>query len=490
MRQRLRRPVAYIFLFALVAIVAGCSLPDGTPGADHLMPTLLPTPMPTVTPPPASLTAKEIVVKRLRNADAQGEPQEDELEKDDEIDIIVNDRIAVQKNGRGLLRFRDDLLVEIFRGSELQLSDAKRDTPDELFFVKLEQFFGHTLTELNNEADARVRLETEYAVIESVDDLGRDTEFAVCHAPKLTCMVTLAGTVEVSAQGQTVTVEAGEASYIFPGQPPSPPICAVLSEVERWIEQFRGEEEVPALGDLVVDWPQQPCLSPTAVDATPTVSPLPSGDSMVNVPEGQYMIGVPEADEFHIPAKPITLKRFWIDQFEVTNAQYQLFVEENGRTPPTNWPGGLLPPGQERHPVSGVTWDDAVAYCSWVNKRLPSEAEWEVAARGPDQEPPFYPWGSDPGASGQAFELPLNGTYEVGSKPFNISPFGVYDMAGNVWEWVADPYGPVPEGQQLLRGGRYGFLKDMAFRQSAEPASDRFVPFAGFRCAASQIEGE
>jgi len=159
-------------------------------------------------------------------------------------------------------------------------------------------------------------------------------------------------------------------------------------------------------------------------------------------------------------------------------------MSETGHSQPMSWPGG------EKHPVRGVDWEEAAAYCAWSHKRLPTEAEWEVAARGPGLNPPLFPWGNDPGAGGKVSYFPQTDTYEVGTFTFNKSPFGVYDMAGNVWEWVGDPYYPVPAGYRILRGGRYGFIQDMAYRQPAEPNSERFVPFAGFRCAADQVQGE
>jgi formylglycine-generating enzyme required for sulfatase activity len=295
-------------------------------------------------------------------------------------------------------------------------------------------------------------------------------------------MVTLSGEVEVEALGEVVTVGAGEASYVFPGEPPSPAICADMAETEEWVKMYENGEEVIPLGRIVAAWPQEPCR-----DESETA--LPSGERMVQIPGGQYEIGDPAVDQYHTPVEEITLDNFWIDQYEVTNAGYQNFMGETGHVSPAGWPGGVLPAGQENHPVTGITWDDAFAYCAWENKRLPTESEWEVAARGPGPEPALYPWGPDPGAGGQVFDLPRTGTYEVGSVPFNMSPFGVYDMAGNVWEWVGEPYGPIPDGDYILRGGRHGFLKDMSYRQPAIANDSRFVPFAGFRCAADLVEG-
>ncbi len=204
---------------------------------------------------------------------------------------------------------------------------------------------------------------------------------------------------------------------------------------------------------------------------------------MANIPAGTYEVGADLADGFHVASQERTVVQFWIDVRQVTNEQYAQYLDQSGQPPPLTWPG------QANHPVKGVTWEQAAAYCTWANKRLPTELEWEIAARGPGADPPLYPWGDDPLADGQVNDLPRSETYEAGSVPFNQSPFGIFDMSGNVWEWVGEPYDLVPAGEYILRGGRHGFLKDSAYRQTAAPDDPRFTPLAGFRCAADQVEG-
>lgn len=220
--------------------------------------------------------------------------------------------------------------------------------------------------------------------------------------------------------------------------------------------------------------------TPTAVvdeaTAVPTATPepaLPPATDMVLVDGGTYTVGEDTA---------VALDSFWIDRYEVSNTQFAQFLAATGQTPPDYWSEANIPAEMGDHPVHGVNWDTAVAYCQWVNKRLPGEAEWAIAARGPHGW--LYPWGDDQ----EAVSLPASGTYPVGSIPANHSYFNAFDMAGNVWEWVGEPFLPVNAGQKVLRGGANSFQQDLTERLPGDPNSSIMISDAGFRCAASQVE--
>lgn len=451
--------IAILVILLLIGI--GCT---ATPGS-----------LPSESSPVANLTAKQGSITLVRGGNS-----ETELQADNSADIQVDDQIKSNEDGQGLLRFQDHVEVELFQNTEIHLADAEQESGGSTF-VRLFQTRGQARVRLNDNALARVTLETDY---ETINTLEEGTEFVVCQAPgKVTCQTVDRGSIEVTAQGKKEIVRAGHAAYVKPGQPPSSPICILQKEYQDWLEKLESGEEGQALGALVASWPQEPCSSPAQASSTPAGPRLPSSQGMVQLESGLYEIGSSEPDDHHIASQEISMQAYWIDEHEVTNAQYQAFLDASGHAPPTGWPG------EAEHPVKGITWDEAAAYCQWLNKRLPTEAEWEVAARGPGANPPLYPWGNDPLDGGKVSDLPRSETYGVGSVSFNQSPFGVYDMAGNVWEWVGDPYGPVAEGEVVLRGGRYGYIKDMAYREAARPDDERFVPFAGIRCAADQIEG-
>lgn len=220
----------------------------------------------------------------------------------------------------------------------------------------------------------------------------------------------------------------------------------------------------------------------TAPTSVPTELDLPAAAGMVEVAGGRYEVGRSPADQFHTETQAVDLNPFWIDQYPVTNAQYQQYLTETGAAAPLIWPG------EADHPVRGVTWEQALAYCQWAKKRLPTEAEWEASGRGPGPEPQLYPWSNDVTAEGQALRLPDQNTYAVGSQSFNRSPLGVFDMVGNIWEWVGDPYTNSQDGNRVLRGGRFGIpILDLAYRVPLAPDDTRYIQYAGFRCAADQV---
>jgi len=221
---------------------------------------------------------------------------------------------------------------------------------------------------------------------------------------------------------------------------------------------------------------------PGTMPATAAVnSGLPSSDGMVKIPADTYEVGTTTPqDEFHSAPTSITLSDFWIDKYQTTNAEFQEYLTATGGQPPEIWPGKSL-----NQPVRGVTWDQAAAYCTWKNKRLPKEAEWEAAGRGSGPSPQEYPWGDDYNKSA---DLPVDDTYDVGTQSFNQSPFGVFDLVGNVWEWVGEPYTNIQTGFHILRGGRYGNAQDLSYRVSAASNDPAYIKFVGFRCAADKVK--
>jgi len=165
-------------------------------------------------------------------------------------------------------------------------------------------------------------------------------------------------------------------------------------------------------------------------------------DSTVLIAAGPFLMGTnfDRADPQDRPQHTVRLPQYRIDKYLVTNAQYARFLAESGHRPPSTWKGGRIPDGQLLYPVTLVNWYDARSYAQWAGKRLPTEAEWEKAARGEDGR--RWPWGNtmDPKR--------LNTYYNVGSATNvdtyrnGVSPFGVFDMAGNVSQWVEDDFLP------------------------------------------------
>jgi formylglycine-generating enzyme required for sulfatase activity len=196
-------------------------------------------------------------------------------------------------------------------------------------------------------------------------------------------------------------------------------------------------------------------------NAGPSAKAIPAPKGMVYVRGGEFIMGNAGGDIFERPPHRVLVKPFFIDLYEVTCADYARFIEQTGHAPPPDWRDGQYPQGSARRPVAGISWDDAFAYAKWANKRLPTEEEWEFAARGTDGR--LYPWGKEWQAGMANAGNARVGPADVGAFK-GVSPFGIYDMAGNVWEWTADDLRPYPGGQlpvvsqgilKVIRGGSW-----------------------------------
>jgi formylglycine-generating enzyme required for sulfatase activity len=223
-------------------------------------------------------------------------------------------------------------------------------------------------------------------------------------------------------------------------------------------------------------------------------SPEATRQGMLFIPAGDFTMGSnqnPPGDES--PQHRVALDGYWIDRLEVTNADYRPCVDSGGCSEPSDLQA-FADPAFAAHPVVYVTWFQAQAYCVWRGKRLPTEAEWEKAARGTDGQP--FPWGDDSRPDLLNAGGSTNGTRPIGSYPEGASPYGALDMAGNVWEWVDDWYAAYPgsayrndyfgEKYKVVRGGSWNHpIQDARtfHRDIASPG--RALAVVGFRCAAS-----
>ena len=155
--------------------------------------------------------------------------------------------------------------------------------------------------------------------------------------------------------------------------------------------------------------------------------------SMVLIPSGEFIMGSNERWDDETPEYIESVEKFYIDAYEVTNAEYEKFTYDTKREVPYHWSNGKVPKNKKNHPVIYVNWYDAEGYCKWEGKRLPTEQEWEKAARGESGN--IYPWGNTwtIDKSNHPYKG-STGTEPVGSYPNGTSPYGLYDMSGNVWE--------------------------------------------------------
>ena len=224
------------------------------------------------------------------------------------------------------------------------------------------------------------------------------------------------------------------------------------------------------------------------------------GAPMAIVPAGEFMMGSNQGDDDEKPAHRVNLDAFYMDTYEVTVGQYAKFLEATGLESPKEW-NTMNKPQHQKRPVVYVDWADAATYCKWAGKRLPTEAEWEKAARGTDGR--VYPWGNEPPTRLHANFGKENWNDHAALTPVGIledgkSPYGIYDMAGNVWEWTSDwydknyyknspaqnPKGAASGEYKVIRGGSWYFnprYLRSANRLNSKPAGRHNGN--GFRCA-------
>lgn len=238
----------------------------------------------------------------------------------------------------------------------------------------------------------------------------------------------------------------------------------------------------------------------------------PPAEGMVLIPAGEFMMGRAKTtrdDEVGMrplilrddrPYHAVYLDGYWMDAKEVTHAEYKKFVEATGHTPPRHWKDGAMPAQRASQPIYNVDWHDATAYCEWSGKRLPTEAEWERAARG-GLEGKDYPWGDEgPSPQKARYNTPL-GPGPVGE--FKPNGLGLYDMAGGVSEWCFDwfdrtyyensparnPRGPDEGLYRIVRGGAWSDSPKrllVSFRNWVRP--DQKTANLGFRCVRDASE--
>ena len=223
------------------------------------------------------------------------------------------------------------------------------------------------------------------------------------------------------------------------------------------------------------------------------------GAPMVLVPVGEFTMGSDKGDDDEKPIHKVFLDNYYIDKFEVSNRHFAKFVKAMLLEPPWSFADKDTPIVHADRPVRWVNWWEALGYCLWAGKRLPTEAEWEKAARGSDAR--IYPWGNDPPSPAHAVFGLKEGTdtvSPVGNRDAGKSPYGVHDMAGNLYEWTLDwysdhyyteltainPRGPLEGTAKAQRGGSYTnspYRLRSTFRTKGDPLEHEHN--VGFRCA-------
>ena len=224
-------------------------------------------------------------------------------------------------------------------------------------------------------------------------------------------------------------------------------LVAAADTIPRLIALRTDPAQIVLVNAMEVVPPPAPLL-PTP--APPSGSALPNwqqaGIELIKIPAGKFLYGDDK--------KPVYLDEFWISRTPITNRQYQVFVTVTGYKPPKHWGGSRVHPSKQNHPVVNVTWNDAQEFCAWAGVFLPTEQQWEKAARGTDGRE--YPWGNEPPTAELCnFDNNVGDTTPVGRhSPQGDSPYGLVDMTGNVWEWCEDTYDG-DTSRRVVRGGAF-----------------------------------
>ena len=309
-------------------------------------------------------------------------------------------------------------------------------------------------------------------------------------------------TAQTTAEFKTPLPEATEAR-VLPTNTPVPPPPTPTSPPTEVPAPTSVPEPTATLAEAATEAPAGMATE------IPTEAPAPTSPPCIFMVKKDYLIfagpfvmGNDDGGREDRPAHEVDLPAYEIDKFEVTNGDFAVFVETSGYQTDAEEKGkqswrDAFKEGREAHPVVKVTWNDAVAYCEWTGKRLPTESEWEKAARG--AEGLRYPWGNewDPGKA-NVKETGLRSTAVVGSFGAGASPYGLEDMAGNAWEWTGDRYQAYPgnsagdryygEQCRVTRGG--GWFDDepqaTTFNRNCGVPDETINDDLGFRCARSK----